>query len=457
MVRLLLNSGALVIHLNGFQEDAFQSAYRRKNIPVCHAILPLDKRYHRFKAQNPILAFTSTSFQTSRNTILETAYNKLMSFIVGTNFQNIDIKIKYEGENGSDAGGLFRSWMTLVIQRLFLPPQFFDDVESEKNLLSEVQTSTHFVSSSSSSSSSSSASAAAEAQGSFESITPKYIRKPFKEPPFVRRDDTSPYYVPNLKFEGTIDFWRFIGFLFALVLKRDFNFGVMLAPSIYKQLLDMELSVQDLKDDDPAMYKYLLSILEPEFDFEKAELYFENGEPVNAENAMDFVQEQALTVMKYRYRDQLGPLKNGFVSSTHNHNLPCYFAWQELSTILTGVQVVNRQELLRKCLDKTSKLTNNWEYLVEAFEILSNEELLQFVRFVTGRYGLPFGGISNLDKCIYVFDSPDEYFRAGTCHYHFKLPKYFRSISDFLERLRLALNSPEEFDECNYTYQIRAR
>lgn len=458
MVKLLLNSGALVANMNSFQEDAFQSAYRRGISSVCHALLSLDERYRRFKLENPVLTFSSISFQTSRNTMLETAYSKLMPSIVSANFRNIEIRIKYEGENGSDVGGLFRSWMSLIIQRLFLPPQFFDDVESEKNVLSEAQTSAQSVSSSSSaSSSSSSASAAAETLETIESITRKYIRKPFKEPPFVRRDDVSPYYVPNLKFEGTIDVWRFVGFLFALVLKRDFNFGVMFAPSIYKQLLGMELSAHDLKDDDPAMYKRFLSILEPSFDFDKAELYFETGEPVNAENAMDFVHEQALTAMKYRYRDQLGPLKNGFVSSTHNINLPCYFTWQELSTTLTGIQVVDRQELLRKCLDKTSKLTNNWDYLIEAFEILSNEELLQFVRFVTGRYGLPFGGIGNLEKCIYVFDSPDEYFRAGTCHFHFKLPKYFRSTTDFLERLRLALNSPEEFDECNYFRQITAR
>lgn len=126
-----------------------------------------------------------------------------------------------------------------------------------------------------------------------------------------------------------------------------------------------------------------------------------------------------------------------------------FVTWKELAGLLEGEQVVDLAEL-KKQIDFGRGWQHKSELFFSALDQFDNFELLQLLNFITGRFGLPFGGVARLERRIQVSPSFDQYIRAGTCFYTLKVPPEISDVDDLVTRLRLAFRSIEEFDEVRY-------
>lgn len=427
MVTLLLANGAIVDAENRNHQTPFFLAFSDRNFEVCHALLPFEGRRKQLIDFLFNIGSFSVAFTTARSHVLESAVFGLWS-IFGELPPCLYVGISFVNENGTDRGGLVRNWLSLLVERLFNPP-LIETSDPEVNV----------------------ALMAAVLDENDTAINYDMLERvrPFKEAPFVLKDSDSPFYVPNAAFDGPLAAWQFIGFLFVMLLRHNSCLNVKLAPSIYKLLVGQVLTFEDLRDDDPALYAQLQSLRS--LDLNEVPVYFTSNPErrVTVQNLLEFYREQATQAMFARYQPFLLALKSGFDWALEYEPLEAFLTWQELANLLEGEQIVNLAELKQQ-IDFRGGWHHKSELFFSALDQLDNFELLQLLNFVTGRYGLPFGGVSRLESRIKVSASMDEYIRAGTCVYNLKVPLEIEDVDDLVKRLRLAINSIDEFDETNY-------
>lgn len=375
----------------------------------------------------------STVSPISRNRVLEDSFRALSSvksWMIGT----LMYKVRFEGESGIDFGGLRREWMSLLFERFFVPLPVKQEEGDNEN-------------SSANTSSSSSNS---------NNITNKST---FKRTLFEMIDDTNKLYRVSLDFDGPVEVYKFAGVLVGKAFLSKFPIRATLAPSIFKVIFGIKLTFEDLLDDDPYLYNRLLPCTKPGFDFESADYSFfsddpfkpENARVVTKDNVSEFLDDAANVSLYGRYKKQIMLFVKGFRNVVNINKLSPLLDWKELSAILAGEEHVNIQDLKDQINFIHPYWTQNADMFWRVIEtMLTADELLQFIKFVTGMNGLPFGGVKNLPMKIAVHDSKKALPTCSTCHFILKLPTSYTNEEELYLGFQLALTSDPEFFDCNY-------
>ena len=395
--------------------------------------------------------------------------------------------INFIGETGIDQGGLWREWMSLLIERFFVPRlreesetgsssssstgnfdittisdsaneefdymdddyhdwarnhQIDDDSDDESQSVSDM----FFEPVPSVSSSSSTGGNRVQ---SYFSIVPRESKETYYNAPFECVDTDNKMYKISTKFTGPVEVYKFIGSVVAKGLLKKIPLKVRLVPSLLRIALNRGLSFEDLLDDDPSMYKGMLYVLEDDFDFDEAEYTLPSNEhiKVTKANVRQFLDETAIDSMYQRQKASIDKFVEGFRSILNYRKVSGYFSIHDLQNLLLGAS----DELNREQLKNAIKISGaSWRTKSEIFwtglDSLIDEEIIQVIRFITGINGLPYGGVGNLGKLIQIYDGRDEMFpRASTCTYSMNLPIRYSTSEEVAEGLRLAIASSPEF------------
>jgi hypothetical protein len=161
--------------------------------------------------------------------------------------------------------------------------------------------------------------------------------------------------------------------------------------------------------------------------------------PVTFERRIEFVER----AQKYRLKEftaHLDALRRGF-QTFFAPQVAAMFAPWELALICGGPNDCPVEELKRLCkVDPPSDAERLWRILA----LLTPQERVLFIKFGTGRGGLPPPGLDWQDKLEVIFKSSSSPDRqrglptAQTCYSKISMPRY-DSDEVYLQKLRIAL------------------
>ena len=318
------------------------------------------------------------------------------------------IRVKYQNEEGLDAGGLAKDWFSEVSRNL---------LEGSTGLL-------------------------IQNEHGFATIDPRaaIIHKPSESR------------------------WLFkaLGIFFAKALIDGQTLGMSLNPTVLMLMCGKTPSLEDLKDVDPSFYRGLKWV--EENNVEGADLTFsasyelfgsnetikfiENGDTVavteeNKEEYLDLIQQW---LFRGRFEPGLTHLLEGF----HRH-IPIkeleHFKLDEMQAIIGGRASIDAMDIQRDVeftggFDESSPQV---AWLWEVLDAFDQENLSRFLSFVTGCPSLPVDGLQPPLMLTHTEGTDSVLPRAHTCFNQLVLPKY-SSFEVLKERLTYALNnSNEEF------------
>ncbi|XP_041043914.1 uncharacterized protein LOC121277979 [Carcharodon carcharias] len=284
---------------------------------------------------------------------------------------------------------------------------------------------------------------------------------------FQRSEDSELLWFPDWEPEMS-DVFHLMGILCGLAVSNCFicNFHFPLA--LYKKLLHVQPTLEDLKELSPTEGNSLQEVLDYEYDdiedmfcldFTISKKSADGSRvilellpggskiPVQKHNRKQYVD----AYVDYKLNTSVKKQFEAFSQDFENVSLPIVNVFQpeELRDIIHG-NTNYEWELLEQNAkyhgytqtDKT--IRNFWE----VFENLAEEKKKQFLVFLSGRDRIPVGGIQSLSIAIVNTRSsePDSsYPRAYTCTRTLDLPNY-SSIEILREKLLHAMESSEEFN-----------
>ncbi|XP_072351447.1 probable E3 ubiquitin-protein ligase HERC4 [Scyliorhinus torazame] len=284
---------------------------------------------------------------------------------------------------------------------------------------------------------------------------------------FQRSEDSELLWFPSWEPERD-EVFHLVGILCGLAASNRFicNFHFPLA--LYKKLLQVQPTLEDLKELSPVEGKSLQDILDYEYDDTEEEfcldftipkqtadgdtIYQElipNGSkiPLQKHNRKQYVDAYVNYKLNTSVKKQFEAFARGF----RNLALPVVnlFRPEELRDLIHG-NTDYEWDLLEKNAGydgytQTDKTVRNfWE----VFGNLEEEKKKRFLAFLSGSDRLPVGGIQSFQIAIINTRSsePDSsYPRAYTCSRSLDLPNY-SSIEILREKLLHAIESGEEFN-----------
>jgi hypothetical protein len=330
------------------------------------------------------------------------------------------LKISFKGEDVVDAGGPRREYYSLFAERLFNSRFAYNEHESKTG-------------------------------ESIAASSPDFIY--YKFAPFECVDESNKIYRISRTFDGPIEIYKVIGAYLAKTLLQKISINAKLAPSLIHLMLGKDsttLSFDDLAADDPVLHRHLSEILDPNFDFESADLSLLSDEtvPVTADNASRFLYESAQEAMYLRYKNQIDLLVEGFRGCLDPNHVKTFFNVDEVQLLWLGEQTINREHLKKAVVFSGTFWSQNSELFWNTIEELNDSELMQLIRFVTGVNGLPHGGVKIFyTNSIKIFDSAFPIPSAATCSFRLSLPIDVETSAELAGRIRIALSITKRFAE----------
>ncbi|XP_072112516.1 probable E3 ubiquitin-protein ligase HERC4 isoform X1 [Mobula birostris] len=283
---------------------------------------------------------------------------------------------------------------------------------------------------------------------------------------FTNDDESNLLWFSNRETEMK-DVFHLVGILCGIALSQSFvsNFHFPLA--LYKKLLHVRPTLEDLKELWPTVGVSLQNILDYEYDDFKEEhdIYFsvvketEDGKKVDHELIADganipvqkhnrkqfvdaFVDYKFNTVVEKQFRAFSDGFRTGFPLPIVDLFLP-----EELMAIIHGNTNYDWNLLEQNTLYRGYQSTDRViRYFWETFESLLEEEKKQFIAFLSGSERLPAGGIGRTRIIIFNpwTNEPDlSYPRAYTCSKSLELPNY--STKELLKEKLLHAIEQSEF------------
>ena len=321
------------------------------------------------------------------------------------NFQS-KLRISFKGEKGVDQGGVSKEFFILLIRQIFEPNYGMFNYNPKTRLYWF----NHF---------------------SFE---------------------------PKLKYE-------LIGTIFVLAIYNNTILDVKLPICVYKKLLGIKPSLEDLKECDQELYNNLNSILkennpklEEELDMNFTVIDDKFGEKiiiplkqdgdkimVNNENKEEYVKLYLNWYFNISIEEYFKSFEKGFYKIFHK-SLINILTPEELELIICGTQYLDFYELKRVCayenFDKNSEsIKFFWEILLD----FNQEEKKKFLSFVTGCDRAPIDGLGSL--VITVTNggkNVDKLPTAHTCFNNLVLPDY-KDKEKMKKAILTAINFSEGF------------
>lgn len=212
-----------------------------------------------------------------------------------------------------------------------------------------------------------------------------------------------------------LDFFRFVGKIIGKALVDGVNLEVHFTRSFYKHILGQPVTVQDMEDLDPEIYKSLQQLLSIDLDstdlFEDYFTYEEehfgnmvtkelvpNGKSIRVTeaNKADYVQRLCNMKMTDGIRAQIEAFLEGLYSLVKKEFLAIFDA-KELELLIAGLHEISVDDLrdnteYQGYAPDSPLITWFWEVLEE----FSNEQRAQLLQFVTGSSKVPLEGFKAL-------------------------------------------------------------
>ena len=338
-----------------------------------------------------------------RDHLIEDALNELEK-----NRQNLqnELKVKFVGEQGVDQGGVRKEFFILVIRQIF---------------------------------------------------DPNYGM-------FSYNNKTRFFWFNHYSFESKIKY-ELIGTIFGLAIYNNTILDVKLPISIYKKLLGIKPTFEDLKECDEELYKNLSYILnnndpklEEELDSnftvvddkfgEKIEIPLKPGGEkilINNSNKEEYVELFINWYFNTSIDDYFRSFEKGFYK-VFSKNLTKILTPKELELILCGTQILDFHELkIAAAYEEYDKNSETIKFFWEILFDFNEEEKKKFLSFVTGCDRAPIDGLGSLPITITNGGNDlNQLPTAHTCFNNLILPDY-KNKEKLKKSLLTAINYSEGF------------
>ena len=316
------------------------------------------------------------------------------------------LKVKFVGEQGVDQGGVRKEFFILVIRQIFDPNY-----------------------------------------GMFS-----YNKK------------TRLYWFNHFSFEAKIKY-ELIGTIFGLAIYNNTILDVKLPISVYKKLLGIKPTFEDLKECDNELYqslKYILEQdnpkLEEELDTNFTVVDDKFGERIvvplkpggenimiNNFNKSEYVELYVDWFFNKSIDEYFRSFEKGFYK-VFNRNLTKILTPQELELIICGTQILDFHELKIACVyEDFEKNSETIKYFWEILFDFNEEEKKKFLSFVTGCDRAPIDGLGSLQITVTNGGSDiNQLPTAHTCFNNLILPDY-KNKERLKQKILNAINYSEGF------------
>ncbi|KAM4603975.1 putative E3 ubiquitin-protein ligase HERC3 [Polymixia lowei] len=259
--------------------------------------------------------------------------------------------------------------------------------------------------------------------------------------------------------DNVTDEFYLLGVLCGMALYNRCLLDVFFPLALFKKLLGLEPSMDDLKEMSPTEAKGLLELLkyeeevveelELDFNWSRGRELLPNGKmiPVTKVNRQKYVDLYVDMVFNKSVQRQFEEFEKGFLEGCPSHAWKIFLP-DELMTLLHGDEDFKWEELGENAqyngyLSTDEVIQNFWD----VFREFSEEQKKSFLIFLTGTARLARGCLSRIRVTINVLTTPnpDEHFpEAETCFEALRLPKY-SSIQILRQQLLHAINHCDVF------------
>ena len=338
-----------------------------------------------------------------RNNLIEDTLNEVSK--PGIKLQN-PIKVKFIGEQGVDEGGVRKEFFLLFIRQIFDPDY-----------------------------------------GMFN-----YNKK------------TRLYWFNHYTFEPKIKY-ELIGIIFGLAIYNNIILDVKFPLTVYKKLLGIKPTLEDMKECDPELYNNLTFLinskdknLKEELDTnfvvvddkfgEKLDIPLKaNGENImiDSENKDEYVELYLDWYFNKSIHEVFNSFEKGFYK-VFNRDLSKILSPEELELIICGTQFLDFNELKKGCnYEEYTKDSETIKYFWEILLEFNEEEKKNFLSFVTGCDRAPIDGLGSLAITISNGGTDlNQLPSAHTCFNNLILPDY-RNKEVIKKKIHIAINYSEGF------------
>lgn len=247
---------------------------------------------------------------------------------------------------------------------------------------------------------------------------------------FRLRDDSDVYEIhPHGVREPAFEYYyRAVGRFLGLSIVQEVAIGVKLPVPLFLKFFGQRVMLEDIKDDDPALYKSLKQMSKMDAsELESVAKDFTSEYWWISTDKVDELIDAKINAVDPAIALQLQALRTGFTEVIPPHILDKVSA-RDLRDLILGVTDIDPDELILHMQIEGSELDSpQIVWLFDFLRTCSNEDRRNFLNFVTGSRQLPLGGFVELRSPISVIKSQasiDSLPTARICFNILVLPMY---------------------------------
>ena len=281
---------------------------------------------------------------------------------------------------------------------------------------------------------------------------------------FNYNEKTRLYWFNHYTFEPKIKY-ELIGIIFGLAIYNNIILDVKFPLTVYRKLLGLKPTLEDMKECDPELYKNFSFLKKTkdanlkeslDLDFTVTDDKFgeklviplkKDGDKISVDinNKDEYVDLYLDWYFNKSIQEVFTSFEKGFYR-VFSRDLSKILSPEELELIICGTQVLDFNELKRVC--KYEEYNENDETIKYFWEVLLNfseDEKKRFLSFVTGCDRAPIDGLGSLPITISNGGSDVEQLpSAHTCFNNLILPNY-KNKEKLKKNMLTAINYSEGF------------
>ena len=281
---------------------------------------------------------------------------------------------------------------------------------------------------------------------------------------FSYNKKTRLYWFNHYSFEPKIKY-ELIGIIFGLAIYNNTILDVKLTMVVYKKLLGIKPSLEDMKECDPELYHTLnylkntndpnlkeeidtnFTVIDDKFGEKLVKPLKENGENIMIDN--DNKDEYVELYINWYFNESIQDFYSSFEKGFYrvfDKNLSKILTPEELELILCGTQLLDFHELKNACqYEEYEKDSPTIKYFWEILLDFNEEEKKKFLSFVTGCDRAPIDGLGALPITISNGGTDLSHLpSAHTCFNNLILPDY-KDKEKMKKAILTAINYSEGF------------
>lgn len=262
---------------------------------------------------------------------------------------------------------------------------------------------------------------------------------------FISSPD-SPYYAminPLSDVSARSNEFRAVGRFLGLAYHQRVELGVQFPIQYYAKLLEVQITLQDIQSDEPALYRSLSYLLTaPESELPDMPMTVDNEVVIpTIHNRENLVHLKVNSLIPDSVSHHFRLLRDAFVEiisldpREYEGLTPA-----GLNLRIEGMSFVDVEDLIANLRSET-RISPLLPPVLRSF---SQNELRRFLRFVTGSSQVPAGGFRVAPITIYMSASMSQLPRAGTCSRSLSLPPFIPE-AQLRDRLLFAMRNCEGF------------